>query len=172
MTLPMTRTRLYALCLSLATAGTLAPAIASASGTEQPAARDDTRHAEAHHARRAEMREKIQAADTDGNRSISRSEAAASLPLLAENFDKVDGDRNGEVSSEELREHLGRHDRKEFAARAAERFTEADTDRNGSLDLAEVQTGAPRLADRFTTIDANNDGLLSREELQRSFDRK
>jgi hypothetical protein len=168
----MTRTRLYVLCLSLATAATLAPAIVSASGEDQPAARDGARHAESHHARRAEMRERLQAADTDGNRSISRSEAAASLPRLAEKFDEVDGDRSGEVSADELREHFGRYDRKEFAARAAERFAEADIDRNGSLDLAEVQTGAPRLADKFTSLDANNDGLLSREELQRSFERK
>jgi Ca2+-binding EF-hand superfamily protein len=118
------------------------------------------------------MRDQLKAADTDGNRSISRSEAEAGLPRLAENFAQVDDDRNGEVSAEELRKHLGRHDRKEFQAHAAERFAAADTDRNGALDLAEVQTGAPRLADRFTALDANNDGLLSREELQRSFERK
>jgi hypothetical protein len=164
----MIRTRILTLCLALATAGSLSPVIASASGAEQPAARDDARRAEAHHARRAEMRDKLKAADTDGNRSISRSEAAAGLPRLAENFDQVDDDRNGEVSTEELRKHLGRHDRKDFQAHAAERFAAADTDRNGSLDLAEVQTGAPRLAERFTSLDANNDGLLSREELQRS----
>ena len=167
----MTRTRLYALCISLATAGILAPAVGSASGTDQPSARDGTRHAEPRHARHAAMRDQLQAADTDRNRSISRAEADASLPRLAENFDKVDSDRNGEVSADELREHLGSHDRKDFAARAAERFAEADADRNGSLDLAEVQTGAPRLADKFTTLDANNDGLLSREELRRSFGR-
>jgi hypothetical protein len=168
----MIRTRLAALCLSLATAATLAPVAVSASGAEQPAARDGARDAEAHHARRAAMRDQLKAADTDGNRSISRSEAEAGLPRLAENFAQVDDDRNGEVSAEELRKHLGRHDRKEFQAHAAERFAAADTDRNGALDLAEVQTGAPRLADRFTALDANNDGLLSREELQRSFERK
>jgi Ca2+-binding EF-hand superfamily protein len=50
-----------------------------------------------------EMREKIQAADTDGNGAISNSEAnEAGLDKLIEHFDKIDTNANGEVTKREL----------------------------------------------------------------------
>ena len=51
-----------------------------------------------------EMREKIQAADTDGNGAISNTEAnEAGLDKLIEHFDQIDTDGNGEVTKRELK---------------------------------------------------------------------
>ena len=51
-----------------------------------------------------EMREKIQAADSDGNGAISLTEAnEAGLDKLIEHFDKIDTDGNGEVTKRELK---------------------------------------------------------------------
>ena len=50
-----------------------------------------------------EMREKIQAADTDGNGAISKTEAnEAGLDKFIEYFDKIDTNANGEVTKREL----------------------------------------------------------------------
>lgn len=64
----------------------------------------------------AEARGRMQAADTDGNGTISIDEATeADLRKLVENFDKVDADGDGEISKEEMRamrKHLANRERK------------------------------------------------------------
>lgn len=118
-------------------------------------------------AMRGEMRakglERWKAADRDGNGSLSREEATASMPHLADNFDQVDGNKDGQVSAEEMHafrgagpHHQGGHMQQKFKA--------TDTNGDGSLDLAEAQTGMPWLAERFSAVDANNDGKVTRDE--------
>jgi Ca2+-binding EF-hand superfamily protein len=62
---------------------------------------------------RAEMHtkgeERWKAADIDGDGSLSLAEAQASMPRLAESFDKVDADRNGLVSRDEMRSMRMKH---------------------------------------------------------------
>ena len=51
-----------------------------------------------------EMREKIKAADADGNGAISNNEAnEAGLEKLIEHFDKIDSDGDGEITKQELK---------------------------------------------------------------------
>jgi hypothetical protein len=47
--------------------------------------------------------ERLRAADTNGDGLISRAEAAASLPRVAKHFDEIDANKDGQISSEELR---------------------------------------------------------------------
>src|SRR6478609_8843307 len=81
--------------------------------------------------------ERLKAADTNGDGLLSRTEAAA-LPRLADRFDAIDANKDGQVSFDELKafhqahrgEHRGAHGkamlgadgkitRDEFIARAA-----------------------------------------------------
>jgi len=125
-----------------------------------------TAHHEAMHGEmRAKGMERWKAADKDGNGSLSRDEAKASMPHLADNFDQIDGNKDGQVSADEMRafrkagpHHDGGHMQQKFKA--------ADTNGDGSLDLAEAQTGMPGLAERFSTVDANNDGKITPDELR------
>ena len=51
-----------------------------------------------------EMRERIKAADADGNGAISNNEAnEAGLDKLIEHFDKIDNDGDGEITKQELK---------------------------------------------------------------------
>lgn len=47
--------------------------------------------------------ERLQAADADKDGFIDKTEAAAKLPRVAKNFDKLDSDRDGRLSPEEFR---------------------------------------------------------------------
>lgn len=83
----------------------------AALGAEEPAARPDARL-------KQEWEQRFRAADADRSRSLDRKEAAAGLPkVLARNFDRIDTDRSGGITPEEL---WAMHER-EVAAREKRR---------------------------------------------------
>jgi len=51
---------------------------------------------------RAQADERWKAADTDGDGAISRAEAQASMPRMAERFESLDANDDGKVSREEM----------------------------------------------------------------------
>jgi Ca2+-binding EF-hand superfamily protein len=108
--------------------------------------------------------------DTDGDGRVSRAEAtAAGAEKSAEWFDKVDLDKDGYVTRDEVRKaRETRRDKMhaEMKQKMDQRFNEADANGDGSLSLDEVQAKMPRVADRFATLDGDQNGLLSRDELK------
>lgn len=98
--------------------------------------------------------ERLRAADTNADGLISRAEAAA-LPRIAERFDAIDANRDGQVSFEELRgsRHKARGER--FLGRL-------DADKDGKVSKAEALAKA---TERFDRLDANQDGFITAEEL-------
>ena len=106
------------------------------------------------------MMERLKAADTNGDGSISRAEAAA-LPRIAQNFDAIDANKDGQVSMDELRAFHAQH----RAAAAAEHFKRLDADGDGRISKAEAQANAPRLFAHFDKLDVNGDGFITPEEM-------
>lgn len=108
--------------------------------------------------RRGEMLERLKAADTNADGLISQSEAAA-LPRIANRFDQIDANRDGQVSFEELRafhaSHRGGHGKKMMKM--------ADTDKDGKVSRAEALAAA---AARFDRADADKDGFITAEEMK------
>ena len=108
-------------------------------------------------------------ADTDADGRVSRAEAtAAASNKSAEWFDKLDADKDGYVTQDEMKQARAarEHKRGEMKQRMAARFTEADANKDAQLSLDEVQAKMPKLAERFSTLDADKDGMLSKEELK------
>ena len=123
-------------------------------------------HREARHAQmRAEAAKRWAAADADGSGALSRVEAQGSMPYIAENFDKLDANADGQVSREEMMQHR-MHAKKEWKQQFRDRWTAADKDGDGALDLAEAQTSMPRLAENFSIFDTNNDGKVTQQEMR------
>lgn len=110
-------------------------------------------------------------ADKDGDGRVSRAEAtAAGAERSGEWFDKLDLNKDGYVTSDEMKQaRETRHEnmRADMKQKMEERFKEADANGDGSLSLEEVQAKMPRMADRFSAIDTDKNGLLSKDELQR-----
>jgi Ca2+-binding EF-hand superfamily protein len=104
-------------------------------------------------------------ADADGNGMLSRAEVEKSMPRLAEKFDEIDTNKDGQLSRGELSAWKKAH-KGERQAKAAERFKHADTNGDGRISRAESEQNAPRLAKKFDAIDANKDGQLTQEELR------
>lgn len=114
---------------------------------------------------RAKAHERLKAADTDGDGSLSRVEAEASMPGLVAKFDQMDADKNGKISPDEMhgfRMAGKKHERKHL--RMA--FKSADKNGDGALDLTEVQADMPKLAEHFAMIDADQDGKVTHQELR------
>jgi hypothetical protein len=106
-------------------------------------------------------------ADTDGDGRVSRAEAAAvGSERQAAWFDKLDQDKDGYLTQEELRQ--ARETRKgNFREKGAERFKATDANGDGQLSLDEVQAKSPKLAEKFGELDKDKSGYLSPAELQR-----
>jgi Ca2+-binding EF-hand superfamily protein len=114
---------------------------------------------------RAKVLERLKAADTDGDGTISRKEAEASMPGLAAKFERMDVDKDGKISRDEMhgfRTAGKKHERKHL--RMA--FKAADKDGDGALDMAEAEAGVPKVAQHFATIDADQDGKVTHDELR------
>jgi len=108
-------------------------------------------------------------ADTDGDGRVSKAEAtAAGANKSGEWFDKLDLNKDGYVTSEELKQaRETRHEmRGEMRGKMEEHFKEADANGDGQLSLDEAQAKMPRLAERFNDLDTDKNGLLSKEELR------
>jgi Ca2+-binding EF-hand superfamily protein len=113
----------------------------------------------------AQGNERWKAADKDGNGALSRTEAEASMPHLAQKFDQVDANHDGQVSHDEMRAfHAGQkqHSPEEMQAH----FKAADKNGDGAIDLAEAKAGMPKLADHFADVDLNKDGKVTMEEMK------
>jgi hypothetical protein len=110
-------------------------------------------------------------ADADGTGTLSRAEVDRFMPRLAEKFDQIDTNKDGQLSRDEVnawkKTHKHAHRRgADRQGRAAERFKHADTNGDGKISRAEAEQNAPRLAKKFDAIDVNKDGELTQEEMR------
>ena len=129
--------------------------------------RKDSRPGPSQEQRQA-AKEKLKSADKNGDKMISREEAKA-LPGLEKRFDKLDGNKDGQISKQEVTtaRKAHRQDRKQDRKqKSEEKFSKADVDHDGSLSREEAGKGLPRIAKNFDAIDANKDGKASKEEIK------
>jgi Ca2+-binding EF-hand superfamily protein len=106
-------------------------------------------------------------AKLDKNRDgvISRDEAAGH-PSLADDFDAIDGDKNGKLSREELQAARQEH-RNRPLSRFDEQFKAADKDGDGGLTRPEADAaGLDRIVKHFNRLDGDRDGKITRDELR------
>ncbi|WP_269515772.1 EF-hand domain-containing protein [Brevundimonas subvibrioides] len=125
----------------------------------------------------------IDAADTNGDGTVSLDELAASLRAdpasLTDAFARVDGDDDGQITADELEAglqaahgHRGPPPPPPLSASdlASSILASSDTDGGGSLSLSEItaslgQDDSKGLSDVFAGLDTNGDGGLGVEEL-------
>lgn len=126
-------------------------------------------------AKRAQWQAKAEArfveADKDRNGFIDRVEAQFLGERMVTHFDRIDADKDGRLSREELaqaRNKARRGGQKMRGHMAFQRglFIGMDDDGDGAISRAELGNKMPRWSENFDAIDANNDGKLSKEELR------
>ncbi|CAN5382643.1 hypothetical protein BH10PSE1_BH10PSE1_31710 [soil metagenome] len=122
----------------------------------------------------------IDAADTNGDGTVSLAELAASLGAdeasLTDAFAKVDADDDGQINADELEAGLksarSHHGPPPPSATdvASNILSAADADAGGSLSLSEIASSlgeddSSSLSDAFAKLDTNGDGGLGADEL-------
>lgn len=103
--------------------------------------------------------------DTNGDGAIDRSEAAKA-PRMAENFDRLDANKDGRIGADERPQHGGRQGGMHAGkGRGGERMAQLDKNGDGRFSRDEL-AGHERALQNFTAIDANKDGFLTRDEMK------
>lgn len=100
--------------------------------------------------------------DANQNGSLSKDEVRG---RLANNFEAIDADGDGELNTSELTaaRERGRQGMKD----KANRIKDADVDGNRAISIDEASTaGMQRLVDNFDRIDADGDGEITRREMR------
>lgn len=106
--------------------------------------------------------------DSDADGAVSRAEAAK-FARLGKQFDKLDGNHDEQISTEEYRSFVKARrgaQREDARARMRQRWKQTDLDGDGLVSRAEAEQGLPMLAKRFEIIDHDQDGQISRQELR------
>lgn len=114
------------------------------------------------------MEAAFKTADKDGDGTLDREEAKA-MPRVAKNFDRLDADKSGTLSLDEISAaaEKGRkmHDKmKDGHEKGKAHFAAADKDSDGSLDREEAKA-MPHVAKHFDRIDADKSGTVTEDEL-------
>ena len=129
-------------------------------GAESPA------HPESGAKPRMDMKQYFQRLDQDGNGAISREEAKIH-PRMEKGFEAMDGNKDGQVSDAEYRDHLKarmEQHREKSKAEMKARWDKADANHDGALSREEANA-SPRLAKHFDQIDADKNGQVSTQEI-------
>ena len=110
----------------------------------------------------AKLEAAFKSADKDNDGTLDKTEAAA-MPRVSKNFDKIDTDKDGTVSMDEVKAAM-MHAKQSMHEKGEAAFKKADADNDGTLDKTEAKA-MPRVAKNFDAIDADKDGTVSMEEI-------
>lgn len=141
----------YSLLAGIAVLAGAALPVAAQQKTRRPAEKPD----------RPDVGRMLERFDKNGDGFLDRSECP---PPLQTRFDRLDRDKDGKLSNQELQGVArGRRNqpRGTAAGRADRLFHLLDADRDGNLSKEELQNGV-RLLEKF---DKNKDGLIEPQEL-------
>ncbi len=96
--------------------------------------------------------------DTNGDGAIDRSEAAKA-PHLAQNFDKLDKNKDGKLTPDELPK------RGDFRRGGHDAMAKLDTNKDGRISREEAKAD-PKFAERFDKMDVNKDGYVDKADFE------
>jgi len=101
--------------------------------------------------------------DVNNDGFVTREEAK-SYPMLTEQFDAADANKDGKLDTAEMDAHRNMM-RADGRAKAQERWKAADTDGDGAISRKEAEASMPGVAERFKKFDVDGNGKIERDEL-------